>query len=738
MSKLKKILFGKLLDDKKREKNPELLNIRTSIRLKSLIIVITVLLNTIFFAYHSFRKPGEDYPYSVLPGYIWSSQTVVADFTFPVYKSEFQYLQEVNAAKKSVIDVFIYNEQAVSDAINKLKILTNGLAELSNESNHVLSDLLSKRTIKNFSELSLQTKQRDENIIRNELTKFLKYVFQRGLSNVLKESVEGSEINIRILPNEEKYVKKINIFDTLTFFDYARKTLSNKLSLPSDEIASAIIRQITIADLIYSRELTDKARDLAAFSIPRTIGIVRKGEKIVDKGEKVNKDHIRKLQSYESSFVARSDKPYSYLNIIGSFGHALILYFILIMYLFFIRKKVFYDNVQVGILSGIITLISFQSWLSIQIPSSYPIEYLVLLPAFSMLVAIVFDSRTAFYLTITAALMLAGIRGNDYETCVSMMLAGMLASYTVRDIQRRTQMYQSIFFIFIGFLIPEITFGLERSTEIDISESRIVISLLNAAISPIVTFGLLFILEKFTSITTDLKIKEFDNLNHPLLVKLNELAPGTYQHTLSVAALAERCAIAIEANPLLTKIGAYYHDIGKMIKPEYFTENGIGGPSKHDSLSSKKSASLIREHVQNGIELAKQYKLPARIIDFIPMHHGTFLIKHFYAKALEEQGFGVNIEDFRYPGPKPNSKETTLLMICDASEALSHITGSREELEEKVDKIFNERFLDGQFESSNLTVKEMKIIKEICIKNLTSTSHQRVVYKEIPDKYNEK
>ena len=297
-------------------------------------------------------------------------------------------------------------------------------------------------------------------------------------------------------------------------------------------------------------------------------------------------------------------------------------------------------------------------------------------------------------------------------------------------------MFQSILYVFAGFVISLFAIGLERSSDFSAILNKIIMALINSAFSPIITFAMLFILERITNITTDLRLQEFNNLNHPLLVKLNDIAPGTYQHTQSLAFLAERCASAINANPLLTRVGAYFHDIGKIIKPEYFAENQMDIQSKHDLLSPKKSAEAIRNHVHEGIRLAKEYNLPQRIIDFIPMHHGTTLIKHFYAKALEEAGDKlIKEEDFRYPGPKPSTKEAAIVMICDSVEAVSRVIGLKdfEELEKAIDKIIKEKFLDGQFDECNISLKELRVIEDTCAKNLIGSSHQRIQYKELPD-----
>jgi hypothetical protein len=356
-----------------------------------------------------------------------------------------------------------------------------------------------------------------------------------------------------------------------------------------------------------------------------------------------------------------------------------------------------------------------------------------------MLVAILFDSRTAFYVTITMSLLLAGIRGNDYDSGIAMIMAGTLAAYTVRDIQSRTQMFQSLFFIFIGFIISIVSIGFERSNDINSIIQKCVLASMNSIISPIITFGLLFIFDKSSRLTSDLQLEEYDKLNHPLLIRLNEKAPGTYQHTITLAMLAENCARATNGNPLLAKVGAYFHDIGKMIQPEYFGENQIDIENKHESLTPQKSVETIKSHVQEGIKLAHEYKLPKRIIDFIPMHHGTSLIKHFYALAIESAAYGkeINQNQYRYPGPKPNNKETAIVMICDSAEALSKVPNiDKEKFEQNIQNLINDKISDGQFDNCDITLKDLFIIKETCLKNLLGISHPRAVYKEIPAKDN--
>jgi hypothetical protein len=283
--------------------------------------------------------------------------------------------------------------------------------------------------------------------------------------------------------------------------------------------------------------------------------------------------------------------------------------------------------------------------------------------------------------------------------------------------------------------------GAERSLSWNEMYPQLIVAGINAVFSPIFTFGVLYLIERVFPVTTDLKIDEYDSLEHPLLIEMNEKAPGTFQHTMTIARLAESAAHAIHANALLAKVGSLYHDIGKIPKAEYYVENQINIDNKHNHLPPKKSASIIKEHVHDGIELAREYKLPQRIIDFIPMHHGTMLVKHFYAKAIElsQNGEGPTIvkeEDYRYTGPKPNTKETGILMLADAAEAVVRLNNAetKEDIEVILQTIINDRMLDGQLDECPLTIAEIHEIKESFIKNLLGMRHHRISYKEIPDK----
>jgi putative nucleotidyltransferase with HDIG domain len=259
----------------------------------------------------------------------------------------------------------------------------------------------------------------------------------------------------------------------------------------------------------------------------------------------------------------------------------------------------------------------------------------------------------------------------------------------------------------------------------------------NAVVSPVLTYGLLILFERTFGVTTDLTLAELTDVNHPLLQQLSERAPGTFHHSITIGSLAEAAAEAIGANAILAKVGGYYHDIGKMLKPEYFVENQVGSHSRHGRLRPRMSALIIQSHVKEGMELAREHGLPESVIEFIPEHHGTTRISFFFDKALKQaakrpQKESINEADFRYPGPRPQTKETAIVMLADSVEAstraLADMTPQR--LEQSIDNMIKHRFVEGQLDECELTLRDLTKIKDAFLKILLGIHHHRITYPE--------
>jgi cyclic-di-AMP phosphodiesterase PgpH len=729
-------LFQKILVDNAIASQIDYNRVKGSLRLKVIIIIVSLLVTSLFFVLKLDQKAYNIPDYRMVAGSTWEEEPLIAAFSYPIFKDAAKYSEERRLAAEEALPVFVIDEASSLSNRTALTAILDILEDMLTQTVEKLPSPISEKSLRPLLELPLKQREMQFKVIKQSLEKILSDAYDNGFVNIALDRIVKSEIMVRVDKNQFIILNKVNLIDRSTFINNAESIISKTIQTPLQPLAMEIINRLNVPNLVFHNDLTDQAIEQAMNSVPRTIGFVRAGEVIIHSKEKLSELNIAKIKSYQSSRFMTDEDSYGLLYYIGNFGHASMILSILIIYLLILRKKVITDNVELSILMGAMVFISMLSWLSIEIISDLPLQYLIFIPAISMLIAIVFDSRTAFVSTVTMSLLMAGIRGNDYITATQMIFVGMLASYTVRDIQNRTQMFQSIFFIFMGFFISILVFSAESNTDnIDLLKSMS-LALICSIMSPIITFGLLFIIERLPNISTDLQIKEYDDPDHPLLKKLTDISPGTYQHTMAVAMLAERCAREIGANHLLTKVGTYYHDLGKMEKPEYFTENQIGIDNKHEQISPKKSAQIIIDHVAAGIELARQYKLPQRIIDFIPMHHGTTLVKHFYAQALEmNPDKEINESDFRYPGPKPRTKETAILMICDSAEAISRIESkSLEEIEHIIEKNIQDRILDGQFDECNITISDLNKIKTVIAKSLIGMGHKRVSYKEIPKK----
>lgn len=545
------------------------------------------------------------------------------------------------------------------------------------------------------------------------------------------------DVVIEVLPSAEELLLPLNeIRDSAdvalaieSSFSDLNEELRNAVTL---SLRRALVPTIRVDDSAWN---TARAED--AQSVSTTTEIVQRGDVIVKKGQRVDALILERLAAYRNAQYLRSTSQFSFLVVLGAFGHALFLISMVALYLYYVRRSSFQRNGQLASLLAMPVVSAGLGWLTIAIPTALPLEYVIMVPGLAMLVSILYDVRTAIVVTLACSLSVAAARGNDHVIAVVLISGGAMAAYSATNLQSRTQVFTSILAILIGLFVITFSIELERATPIIPLLLKLGASTINAVVSPLLAFAVILIMERTLNLATDLRLEEFDDINHPLLKKLNETAPGTYQHTMAVVRLSESAASAIGANALLARVGALYHDVGKLEKSEYFIENQIDIDNKHDRLSPKKSASIIRQHVQDGIELAREYKLPDRIWKFIPMHHGTILIRHFFAKAIDdanEKDLLVDEQDFRYPGPKPDSKETAIVMLADAVEALSRLldTTQRDAIERAVNQIILDRTSDGQLSDTPLTLSDLDLIKESFTKSLLGSSHQRVRYKDVP------
>lgn len=697
MAKQTKSLFAQIRDEDAQRRAPSTPWNSPVVRWSFVAVAVVVM--TLAFPRSGLETQSGRYDVSLL-GTTWTQDDVVADYTFPVMKDPVELQREQDSARRS------------SPPICRVAVVASAPSRLEQASEMVSTD--GKQWLRlHWAELVEMFAQR--------------YILDRSV-----DSLQAAAVVIQRTDATDVVVDVAQLTDVQRLKKLIGQRTSTASPAVRDQLRTVLLPLVQ-PSITVEPSATAQAQRAAAQAVPSTIEIVRQNDVLVVKGQRLDEATLRRLASYRYAQYLRSDSPVSLFMVLGSLGHAALIAAFVVLYLIILRPTSFERIGQLGSLLALPVLTALLAWISARLESVVPYEYVIVVPALSMIITILYEARTALVLTMAMALAVGVARGNDFGIVLVLLSGGVLAIYSTQHVRNRTQIFTSIFAIFIGLVIATLAVELERATPVEAMWPKLLMATANAVLSPLITFAVIIVFERMFNVATDMRLEEFDNLNHPLLQKLNEQAPGTYQHTMAVARLAEAAASAIGANTLLTRVGAYFHDIGKLEKSEYFVENQMNIGNKHDRLPPKKSAAIIRQHVQDGIELAREYRLPERIWSFIPMHHGTMLIKHFYTLAIEEsqaQGAHVDESDFRYPGPLPNSKETAIVMMADAVEALSRLedTSNRKTLSEAVETIMIDRMMDGQLRDVPLTLHDLDVIRSSFVKSLLGMSHKRVRY----------
>jgi hypothetical protein len=546
--------------------------------------------------------------------------------------------------------------------------------------------------------------------------------------------VENSKEEIIVHDKRLNSEAKISRSDLYTK-DELKPVIEKELAaegIGKEELAKAftnLLPALLTPNLAYNQEETEARRKALLEGIPPVYNqiLVKNNELIVEKGMKVTQTHLLQLEQ-----LAKREMGNTKIAYLGGVIVLLVIFILMIpAYLSFYRKKIFQDIKNLYLISIIILLTVLLTKLIIGSPLS---NYFIPIAAATMLVTILLDAGVAFMLSIMLSVFAGVIAGNKFDIMVVLLIGSMAGVYFMRGVRRRSQILKAGLFVGLAKFAMICGIGLLNGLEAEVFLKEGYWGIASGIVYSAIVMILLPIFEFLFKITTDITLLELSDLNHPLLKKMVLSAPGTYHHSLIVGNLAEAASDAIGANSLLARVGAYYHDIGKIEKAEYFSENEISQKSPHEKLTPSMSALVIQSHIKDGIELAKKYNLNKAIIDFIAQHHGTSLIYYFYQRALEkiEDEEKLNEEAFRYPGPRPQTKETAIVLLADAVEAssrtLSDPTPSR--IKGLVQKIINNKFIDNQLDDCDLTLQDLNKIAIAFVRILTGIFHTRVEYPE--------
>jgi hypothetical protein len=560
----------------------------------------------------------------------------------------------------------------------------------------------------------------------------LKEFMPRGIIAVSeRERLKQSNIeNIRVM-DKTTGIESIRSLNELLTLDDLRQEIEDfaySISRSKDERAVLLdfMTSILNVNVVFEEEKTEAEKRLASQKVQPIYNIIeiKKNEIILNKGERIGRMDLAKL-----NHIGQNEP--SAVKVGGVFAITILvgLFMLLaVLHIEFYEPDLIKGNKELILFALICVLFILTT--KIIVISPWP-SNLVPIAVASMLIAILINSRLAIITTCFLSILVGMISGNRLDIAGTSLVGGIIGIFAVRGVRRRSQVITaglSVGFANMSYLIA---IGLATSLDFHTYITESLFGLANGVISAVIVTGILPVFENTFKITTDISLLELSDFNHPLLKEMVIRAPGTYHHSLVVGNLAEAACEAIKANSLLARVSSYFHDIGKIEKASYFSENQTVEDSTHDKLSPTMSSLIITNHVKNGVELSQKYKLSNKIIDIIKQHHGTGLVFYFFKRALEKVvDEEVGEESFRYPGPKPQTKEAACVLLADsveaASRALEDPTPSR--IKGLVRKVINNKFIDGQLDECDLTLKDLEKIAQVFTHILTGTFHTRVEY----------
>jgi hypothetical protein len=512
--------------------------------------------------------------------------------------------------------------------------------------------------------------------------------------------------------------------------DQARRRVSTLVGLELSEVQAEIVSELA-RDLIkpnsfYNAEKTDEARQAARESVQPVSWTIVEGEIILREGDIVTPLDVEAL-----SALGLRQAEVEWQGAIGTIVFVLLITIVLGLYLVRFQPEYWARWPRMFLL--LLLLVLFILTAKLMVSDQATRSYLLPTAALSMLLTVLLGPQLAITVTVLFSMVVGFMAGGYLELAVYALVGGLIASLSLSRVEKLNAFFWAGVYVALANLAVILAFHLPRQDYDAVQLLTLAgLSLVNGGLSASLTVAGFYLLGTLFDITTSLQLMELARPTHPLLRELLLKAPGTYHHSILVSNMAEEAAGRIGADALLARVGAYYHDVGKIVRPYFFVDNQVEGVNVHDRLDPRTSAQIVISHVNDGLDLAKKYRLPRKVRDFIPQHQGTALATYFYRQAREREGDNVNEEDFRYPGPKPQTKETAIVMLADGCEAAvrAERPDSLEGIEELVRKIIGGKMLDGQLDECDLTLRDLDEIRDAFVSILQGVFHPRIKYPE--------
>ena len=691
-----------------------------------IIFRIFLFLVSIAIIVYIFPREGK-FRYEFQKGRPWLHTTLIAPFDFPIYKSDKQLQAERDSILNNYNPYFVYDSSVLAEQSKEFSktfdtkmekfLKSDALKKQSNYQKKIFSD--NAQNFKDFALVVLDqiywsgiiesneiteglTKEDEIIILKNKLADIYQYneIFTE------KKAYESVITHVdRYLEGQQSELKHLDFYKTINLYEFIEP------------------------NIFYDQKTSENVKTEMLANISTTRGMVQAGEKIISQGEIIDNQLFRILESLKYESENRLGSGYFYqIILIGQIIFVFACIAVLFLFLWNFRREILEHTMK--------TIFILMLVLIIVLVSRFTTQFFYIIP-FALVPIIIktfYDARLALFIHIITVLIVGFFAPNGFEFIFLNFIAGIVAIFSLTNIYRRGKLFLSAALVFLTYSF--VYFGLAITQEGNFSNielNNFVYFALNGGFV-LLAYPLIYIFEKGFGFLSDLTLMELSDTNSKLLRLLAEKAPGTFQHSMQVANLAEEAIFKIGGNALLVRTGALYHDIGKMVNPAYFIENQRAGFNPHDMHEFDESANIIISHVKDGVELAKKHSLPEPLIDFIRTHHGTTKVQYFYRSYINKfPEKEVDIKKFTYPGPKPYSKETATLMMADsveaASRSLSDIT--EEKINQLVESIINDQMQDGQFDNADITFRDIAIIKSIFKQKLANIYHARIEY---PDK----
>ncbi|MCL4640767.1 MAG: HDIG domain-containing protein [Pseudosphingobacterium sp.] len=641
-------------------------------------------------------------------GKIWMHEDLIAPYNFAILKTP----NEIRADREQVLE-------------SVYPVYDNHTETKGEETERFLAEFEGKWK-------GSGQEDREMGLYSQTVTQILAHIYDRGVIGLTKKfQTKGEHYNFNLVTNNITEKKNTaEVYTRETALAYANSIIDSKSSITEKDWLKSLVGDYIQPNYVYNERLTDKLIAEAINNISTTRGMVQRGELIVANGSMVNNEVFQKVESlrmaYEEEAKIGGDRN---VVVIGQFLVVGLVVTLLMVFLYLFRIDVFSNNRLLSLILLVVTgMLIVLSWsLKLKLSSLYYIPFCIV----PIIVRILFDTRLALNIHLLMVLVSGFFVPNSFEFAFLQVTAGMVSIYSIKTLIKREQFLISSVIILLTYFVAYLGIILIRDGSIeDVGYASFVPFIVSVGLT-LLAYPLIYAFERLFGITSDVTLMELTNTNSSLLRELSYKAPGTFQHSLQVANLAEAAIYKIGGNALLVRAGALYHDIGKMQNPQYFIENQTKGYNPHDGLTFEQSAQIIISHVSKGIDMAHKHQLPESIISFIRTHHGTTRTDYFYNAFIKAHPDKIVDEQvFRYPGPIPFSKETAVLMMADSVEAASRSIKEpdAENISNLVDKIIDGKLAQGQLRNSNITLQEVEAIRAIFKRMLMSIYHVRVDY----------